>query len=86
MTIIVGLIIAVGLLIIIAFPERFLPTAGEKKKRVGANYWGAYDGKPIVESEDMPTIEAAAIKKKNTVIAGSSTYIGGRGVAGSSTT
>jgi len=85
MNIFVGLIIAIGLLLVIAFPERFLPVAGEKKKRVGADYWGAYKGSQASESTDMPTIETVAIKKKRNVIAGSTSYDMGRGVSGGST-
>jgi len=34
------LTIGVGVVLVIAFPERFLPGPAETKKRVGANYWG----------------------------------------------
>jgi hypothetical protein len=85
MNIFIALIIGLGILLIIAFPERFLPVAGEKKKRVGANYWGAYNGTQTSESADMPTIETIAIKKKKSVLAGSTSYDMGRGVSGSST-
>ena len=84
MNIVVGLIVGIGILLIIAFPERFLPVAGEKKKRVGANYWGFYPGVQRSVSEDMPTIETVAIKKKSSNIAGSTSYDMGRGVGGSS--
>ena len=85
MNIFTALIIGLGVLLVIAFPERFLPVPGEKKKRVGADYWGVYQGHQATPSEDMPTIETTAIKKKRNVIAGSTSYDMGRGVSGSST-
>jgi hypothetical protein len=77
------LIIGLGVVLVIAFPERFLPGPSEKKKRVGADYWGTYNGPPA-DTANMPTIETIAIPKKTKAIAGSTAYDLGRGVAGSS--
>ena len=85
MDILIAFIIGIGILMVIAFPERFLPVPGEKKKKVGADYWGPYKGSQPSQSADMPTIETITIPKKRNVIAGSTSYDMGRGVSGSST-
>lgn len=80
MSIVVGLIIAIVLLLIIAFPERLLPDDGQRRKRIGATYWGFYAGSPISEADAEETIESVTIIKKDGVIAGSTSYALGRGV------
>jgi hypothetical protein len=77
------LTIGIGVVLVIAFPERFLPGPSETKKRVGANYWGTYNGIDPSRVADMPTIETVAIKKKTSALAGSTSYDMGRGVTGS---
>ncbi|MBC7996516.1 MAG: hypothetical protein IAF58_01135, partial [Leptolyngbya sp.] len=41
---IIGGIVALGLLITIAEPTRFMPEGKGKKFKVGATYWGHYEG------------------------------------------
>jgi hypothetical protein len=84
MSMFITLIIGLGVLLVIAYPERFLPVASEKKKRVGADYWGTYMGVDPSQKTDIPTIETVTIKKKSKSIAGSTSYDMGRGVSGSS--
>jgi hypothetical protein len=72
--------IAIGTLLFIAEPYRFMPEETEKKKRVGSTYWGIYEGAPIVEPEAMRTIEVRRSTRKERIIAGSQTYSAGKGV------
>ncbi len=69
MSIVFGLIIAIALLLLIAFPERLIPDNGERRKRVGGTYWGSYPGRQSTETEEEETIEAVTIKKKDGVMA-----------------
>lgn len=74
--------IAIGTLLFVAEPYRFIPDEPEKKnnKKVGSTYWGIYEGTPIVEPEAMRTIEVRRSTRKEKYIAGSATYAAGRGV------
>ena len=72
--------IAIGTLLFVAEPYRFMPEESEKKKKVGSTYWGIYEGTPIVEPEAMRTIEVRRSTRKEKYIAGSATYAAGRGV------
>ncbi len=76
----VCIVIAIGVLLFIAEPHRFMPEETEKKKKVGSTYWGIYEGTPIVEPEAMRTIEVRRSTRKEKYIAGSATYAAGRGV------
>lgn len=80
-TLIVGTLIGLFLLAFVAFPERFLPDRPTKTKRVGASYWGFYEGEETAESEEEKTIEVKCVKKKERVIGGSTRYAQGRGIS-----
>lgn len=75
--------IALGifLLVVIAAPKTFVPEIACKKKRVGASYWGDYQGQATEHPEDEPTIEVKTIKTKETIVAGHTTYALGRGIS-----
>ena len=76
-----GAVIGLALLIFIAEPYRFMPEPEKKKKkRVGASYWGIYEGAQAEEPEAMRTVELQQVARKNQYTAGSSTYAMGRGV------
>lgn len=77
----IGAIAALVLLLVIAEPDRFLPSGDSKKDKVGSTYWGVYEGKPVVEAEENRTIELKKSKRKECVVAGSATYAAGRGVS-----
>lgn len=73
------ILLAGATVVFIAFPHLLIGRAKEKSEKVGAVYWGVYDGLPNEEQEVLKTIE---IKKKNgkeKVVAGSRTYAMGRG-------
>jgi hypothetical protein len=75
-----GALIGLALLVFIAEPYRFMPETEAKKKRVGASYWGIYEGSQAEEPEAMRTVELQKVARKNQYTAGSSTYAMGRGV------
>jgi len=78
---IVGLVIATFILILIAFPDRILPIAEPKKKKVGSTYWGAYEGQPTEDSPNEGRIEVQTPAPKEKVISGSHLYNAGRGTS-----
>jgi hypothetical protein len=73
-------VIGIFLLVVIAAPKAFVPEIAYKKKRVNASYWGDYQGQTEAP-EDEPTIEVKMIKKKETTVAGHTTYAMGRGIS-----
>jgi hypothetical protein len=79
--VVVGVIVGAGLLAVIAFPERFTPDRPVKTKKVGASYWGRYEGDPTEESEEEKTLTVKLVKSKERVIGGSTTYAAGRGIS-----
>lgn len=74
-------ILGIFLLVVIAAPKTFIPEVAYKKKRVGASYWGDYEGQGADKPEDEPTIEVKLIKTKETIVAGHTTYALGRGIS-----
>jgi hypothetical protein len=77
---VVGGAIGIGLLIVIAFPRYFLPGELTKTTKVGASYWGCYEGQALQEGEQEEKITYKTVRKKPLVVAGSATYAAGRGV------
>lgn len=76
-----GGLVALVLLIAIAEPHRFLPESKGKKIKVGATYWGFYEGQSNDPPDDLKTIEVKKSTRKETVVAGATTYAQGRGVS-----
>jgi len=79
MSAIFGIFIGLATLLVIAFPERFLPVLGQKKKRIGITYWGFYKGNEDCKPEETMLVEAA-LPGRERVIAGSGMYAKGQGV------
>jgi hypothetical protein len=79
MSAVFGIIIGLATLLVIAFPERFLPVAMQKKKRIGITYWGFYKGNEDCKPEETMLVDAALTGSER-VVAGSSMYAKGHGV------
>lgn len=75
------LFLAIAILLVIAFPERFLPASKKKKKKVGSTYWGAYEGQATENTEEEKTIQVEHPARKEKVIGGSYLYNAGRGTS-----
>jgi hypothetical protein len=75
------LLIGFALLCVIAFPERFIPEYQVKTKKVGASYWGLYQGEKEEDDEAEKTFTVKVVKKKDRVIGGATSYAMGRGVS-----
>ncbi len=73
-------LVGLGLLLAIAFPDRFIPDHPMKKKRkVGSSYWGVYqDGNPLKSVGD---IEVAPLTDKQITNYGAFSYAAGKGVS-----
>ena len=84
MSAVFGIIIGLATLLVIAFPERFLPSVGQKKKRIGITYWGFYKGTEDCKPEETMLIDAA-LPGRERVVAGSGTYARGQGVKANAT-
>ena len=78
----VGIAVALGAVLMIAFPDRFIPETEAKKKRFNARHWGTYTGSEgDEESDEANTVEVVGIpSRKIHNVTGSRTYSGGRGV------
>lgn len=74
---VVSVLLALVLLIGIAFPQLFDGLKKEKTKTVGSSYWGVYDGTP---TQDLGNHHVHAPKpgRNAKVVAGSSMYAGRR--------
>ena len=79
MSAVIGIIIGLAILLMIAFPERFLPVVSQRKKRVGATYWGFYKGSEDCRPEETMLVEAALAGRER-IVAGSGMYAKGQGV------
>ncbi len=79
MSIFIGIFIGLAVLLMIAFPERFLPDIGQKKKRIGITHWGFYNGSEDCKPEETMLVDAT-LPGKQRVIYGSSMYAKGQGV------
>ncbi len=84
MSAVFGIIIGLATLLVIAFPERFLPVVNQKKKRVGVTLWGFYNGSEDCKPEETMLVEAA-LSGRERVVAGSAMYAKGQGVKANST-
>lgn len=78
---IIGGIVALGLLITIAEPTRFMPEGKGKKFKVGATYWGHYEGTNAMAATEQQTIEVQKSDGKEKNVIGHTTYSAGRGVS-----
>ncbi len=65
-------------IVFIAFPHLLIGRGKAKSEKVGAVYWGVYDGLPNEEPEILKTIEVKKKNGKEKVVAGSATYAMGR--------
>lgn len=74
------LFIGIGLLAVIAFPERFIPAYVTKTKKVGASYWGMYEGESP-ETEEERTLSVKVVKRKAKVIGGGTQYATGKSIS-----
>ncbi len=79
MNAVIGIIIGLATLLVIAFPERFLPVIGQKKKRIGITYCGFYNGNEDCKPEETMLVEAALAGREK-VVYGSGMYAKGQGV------
>ncbi len=84
MSTIIGIFIALAVLLVIAFPERFLPDIAQKKKRIGITLWGFYNGSEACKPEETMLVEAA-LPGRERVVAGSAMYAKGQGVKANAT-
>ena len=76
-----GFIIATGILVSIAFPDKIFPEPEPEKKKVGSVYWGAYEGTSTECIEEAGTVEVQKAARKERVVAGSAMYAAGRGTS-----
>lgn len=79
---IVTAVIALVILLAIAFPRFFAPPERKEKKTVGSTYWGYYEGTIDHDNTAAGRVAVPKPSRKNHVVAGSETYA--RGPAGSS--
>lgn len=75
-----GTVLAVYLLLMLAFPKVFLPPTKYRTKKVGSNYWGVYDGQPVDLHPHAPTLQTPKPARLRHPVAGSSMYAGGNGM------
>ncbi len=79
----IGILVALWVTALVAFPEQLIPELGGKKKRFNGRHWGSYEDTPqtdIDEEDPEQSIEVGLPAKKVRYVVGSSTYAGGRGV------
>ncbi|MBX9573738.1 MAG: hypothetical protein K2X77_32880 [Candidatus Obscuribacterales bacterium] len=74
----VGITFALGVIVVMAFPERILPEAGPRKKRFTGRHWGRYHDTHETEDAEEHTVECGIPARKSTYVIGSRTYSGGR--------
>jgi hypothetical protein len=74
---VIGGLVAVGLLVMIAFPKRFsLPYKPPAK--VGPTYWGAYEGTSTTDAPEETTVQPPKPAGQLPAVTGSSVYEAGR--------
>ena len=77
----IGLVIAVAVLVGIAFPKLLMPDLKPRKMKVGSAYWGVYKGQSTEQPEAAKTVEISIADDANhKVVAGSQMYASGRAV------
>lgn len=79
----VGILIAVWVTMLVAFPDYLIPQLGGKKKRFSGRHWGAYQDSPEMNPKEVDpkeSIEVSTPARKLTYTVGSQTYAAGRGV------
>ncbi|HEY9791483.1 MAG TPA: hypothetical protein V6D22_13865 [Candidatus Obscuribacterales bacterium] len=78
---VVSVLLALYLLLSIAFPERFIPELKLKRKKVGSSYWGVYEGRAVTDAPEETTIDVPKPARFRKVVAGSSQYSNGKGLS-----
>ncbi len=74
-------VVAIFLLLTIAFPQLLVPNTG-KKKKVGSSYWGVYGDAPNIDTPDeSASIEVPRPARKAHPVYGSSMYASGKGTS-----
>jgi hypothetical protein len=74
---VIGGIVAVGLLLMIAFPKRFsMPYKPAAK--VGPTYWGAYEGTPTADKPEEIVVQPLKPAGPSPAVTGSAVYEAGR--------
>jgi hypothetical protein len=71
--------IAGWVLLMLAFPNDFMPRPKSRKTQVGPTFWGVYDGSPTEDDPGKPKImlnELPITRRK--AVAGSTMYAQGR--------
>jgi hypothetical protein len=79
----VGILVAIWVTLLVAFPERLVPELGGRKKKFKGRHWGSYGDAPQraeEDKEDEECIEVGVPAKKLIYTVGSGTYAAGRGV------
>lgn len=74
----VGITIALGAILMIAFPERLMPECGPRKKRFTGRHWGRYHDTEESENAEDHSVECQTPARKLNYVIGSRTYAGGR--------
>jgi hypothetical protein len=75
-------LLAVYILLAVAFPERFIPEMiGKKKKKLASTYWGVYNGVSTTPSQTEKIDAPSPSRAGGRVVAGSSMYSKGKGVS-----
>ncbi len=75
-----GFLVAVGVTVMIAFPDFMVPEEKRKKLKFSGRHWGAYqDAKASDDADEEHYMEVGIPAKKIRHVVGSSTYAGGRG-------
>jgi hypothetical protein len=78
---VVSALVAVFLLFLVAFPERFFPEGKRQTRKVGGSYWGVYEGASPDEPRDGPKVEVQVPARRIGCVAGSEMYSKGRNVS-----
>ena len=74
---VVSALLAVVLLVAIAFPQLLSNLKKDPTKQVGSSYWGVYDGTPTHDLHDHKVVAPKPARPKK-VVAGSQMYAGSR--------
>lgn len=72
----VGMLVGLGAIAMIAFPNRMMPEFEQKKKRFNAKHWGAYEDSHE-EVDENQVVEVGVPSRKVHYVVGSHAY-GGR--------
>jgi hypothetical protein len=76
----VSALVALFLLLAIAFPNLIVPQIKGKKKKVGSAYWGVYEGTALSDTGEG-RVEIPTPTRKIHITAGSGMYASGKGIS-----